>query len=194
MNRGAAVNAKTSRWSETGARFLARVLFLPTLAWNYLLARVLHVRNWWDPIDADVVIGALPLAGDIPAMRAARIAAVVNTCREYRGPIDAYVAAEISQLWIPTTDFTAPSLDDVESAVRFMQQEIAQGKRVYVHCKAGRARSATVVLCWLVKAKHMSPDEAQQLILAKRPHANRHLVQRPVVQQFAARHHGAPNG
>ncbi len=33
-------------------RWLARLLFVPTLCWNLLLGRVLHVRHWWDPIDA----------------------------------------------------------------------------------------------------------------------------------------------
>lgn len=181
------MNNKQNGLRETWARLVARVLFVPTLGWNCLLSRVLGVRNWWDSIDADVVIGALPFASDVPAMRRENIGAVVNTCREYRGPSAAYAAAGISQLRIPTTDFTAPSLTDVETAVEFMQQQIAQGKRVYVHCKAGRARSATVVLCWLIEARNLSMQEAQNLILEKRPHAHRHLVRRSVVQQFAAR-------
>ena len=55
-----------------------------------------------------------------------------------------------------------------------MNEQIAAGGKVYVHCKAGRARSATVAMCWLMKAKNMSAEEAQQFgivdqVVEKRP-------------------------
>jgi atypical dual specificity phosphatase len=112
------------------------------------------------------------------------VRAVVNTCAEYPGPLAQYAAAGIEQLHIPTTDFTHPRLEDVQQAVEFIEQHTRQGHTVYVHCKAGRARSATVALCWLVKYRGFSPAAAQMQLLQKRPHVNAHLTQRPVVQQF----------
>ena len=85
---------------------------------------------------------------------------------------------------MPTIDFTHPVYDDVQGAVDFMMEQIEQGKTVYVHCKAGRARSATVVLCWLIQAKGMSAAAGQQLLLERRPHVNPRLPSRKVVQQF----------
>jgi atypical dual specificity phosphatase len=167
-------------------RLAARLLFAPTLAWNTLLGRVLHVRHWWDAIDDAVIMGALPFARDVPSLHALGVGAVVNTCEEYAGPQAAYRRFGIEQLRIPTVDFTAPSLPDVQRAVAFMQEQVARGKRVYVHCKAGRARSGTVVLCWLIADRKMTPAEAQQRILQCRPHANPRLAQRTVVQQFWA--------
>jgi atypical dual specificity phosphatase len=167
-------------------RLIARVLFLPTLSWNFLLGRVLRVRHWWDEIDDAVLMGALPLACDVPTLQRAGVGAVVNTCEEYAGPSAAYARAGIVQLRIPTVDFTSPTLESVERGVAFLQEQIGQGRRVYVHCKAGRARSGTVVLCWLIAARGMSPVEAQDLILRRRPHAYRHLARRAVVQQFWA--------
>ncbi|GMH30508.1 hypothetical protein Nepgr_032351 [Nepenthes gracilis] len=38
------------------------------------------------------------------------------------------------------------------------------GKTTYVHCKAGRGRSTTVVLCYLVELKHMTPDAAYEYV------------------------------
>ncbi|MFN5274384.1 MAG: hypothetical protein ACK5E3_14335, partial [Planctomycetota bacterium] len=49
---------------------------------------------------------------------------------------------------------------------------------------AGRARSATIVICWLVKHRGMSPQEAQAHLLACRPQVNPHLLKRPVVREF----------
>ena len=168
-------------------RFLARLLFVPTLLWNLLLGRVLRVRNWWDRVDEHVILGALPFAADVPKLAAEGVRAVVNTCEEFAGPVAEYAAAGIEQLRVPTTDFHPPQLADIEQAVAFMQRHIAQGETVYVHCKAGRARSATVVLCWLVAEKGLTVEAAQQWLLDKRPHVKRDLDRRPVVVEFAAR-------
>jgi atypical dual specificity phosphatase len=168
-------------------RLIARALFIPTLAWNFLLGRILHLRRWWDEIDTHVYMGAFPFSFDVPRMKEAGIGAVVNTCEEYAGPVQAYQEAGIEQLRVPTVDFTPPSLESVELGVSFMQQQIAQGQGVYVHCKAGRARSGTVVICYLI-AQGMTPDEAQRRILERRPHANPRLAQRSVVQEFWKKH------
>ncbi|MBM4088679.1 MAG: phosphatase [Planctomycetes bacterium] len=169
-------------------RIMARLLFGPTLAWNYLLARVLRVRHWWDEVDEGVIQGALPFPWDVPALHGLGVGAVVNTCAEYAGPARAYARFGIVQLRIPTVDFTAPALADVEKAVAFVREQRGLGRSVYVHCKAGRARSGTVVLCYLIAAKGLSPQQAQQLILRRRPHAHPRLDQRDVVRQFWSRH------
>ncbi len=118
-------------------RLIALALFVPTLLWNLLLARVLRVRHWWDRIDDHVLMGALPFSWDVPKMKQEGVGAVVNTCSEYAGPQQAYDEADIVQLRLPTVDFTAPSLADVERGVAFMDEQIVQGRDVYVHCKAG---------------------------------------------------------
>ena len=91
---------------------------------------------------------------------------------------------------MPTVDFTHPELADVEKAVEFIKGHADKDQSVYVHCKAGRARSATVVLCWLIKEHGMTPEQGQKLLLEKRPHVNPKLVERPVVQTFFEKHSG----
>lgn len=165
-------------------RIKARILFLPTLFWNMLLGRWLKVRNWSDRIDPSLILGALPLESDVPGLAEQGVTAVVNTCEEYAGPVDAYEKHGITQLHIPTTDFTHPSLDAVTRAVAFIDRQADAGGSVYVHCKAGRARSATVALCWLVHRYGMTPEQAQALLIEKRPHVNRLVYARPVVKAF----------
>ena len=98
---------------------------------------------------------------------------------------EAYEKYGIEQLRIPTTDFTHPRLEDVGRAVEFVQRHVEAGDTVYIHCKAGRARSATVALCWLIKYRGLSMDQGQAKLLESRPHVNRHLTERPVVREFA---------
>ena len=172
--------------STLGERIYAKVVFYPTLLWNFTLGRILKVRNWWDRIDPHVIVGALPFARDVDRMHSAGVRAVVNTCEEYPGPVREYERVGIEQFHMPTTDFTHPSLDDVSRAVEFVQEHAAAGETVYIHCKAGRARSATVAICWLIKYRQMSPEDAQQHLLKSRPHTNPHLTERPVVKEFVA--------
>lgn len=162
----------------------ARIVFYPTLVWNMLLGRWLKTRNWWDKIDAHVVLGAFPFGRDVPKMAACGIRAVVNTCEEYGGPVDQYAKFEIEQMRMPTIDFTHPSFEDVCRAVDFIDANVDQGKTVYIHCKAGRGRSATVAICWLMKAKQIGVADAQKWLTEKRPHVNQHLGSRLVVQRF----------
>lgn len=162
----------------------ARVLFYPTLLWNVILGRWFKKRNWWDRIDQHVVLGAFPFASDVPKLANEGVKAVINTCEEYRGPVTEYQKYNIEQMRMPTIDFTHPSYQDVCRAVEFIDQNINDGKSVFVHCKAGRGRSATVAICWLMKAKQISAADAQHWLTEKRPHVNQHLPSRPVVQEF----------
>ena len=43
-----------------------------------------------------------------------------------------------------------PSKDELIDAANFIQAKMDQGGSVYVHCKAGRTRSATVVATYLI--------------------------------------------
>lgn len=149
-----------------------------------LLARVLSVRNWWDRVDEYIIVGAFPFARDVPKMAEEGVRAVVNTCEEYHGPVEQYQKFEIDQFRMPTIDFTHPAFDDVCKAVGFIETNVEQGKTVYIHCKAGRARSATVAVCWLMKSQQITAAQAQKIVSEKRPHVNQHLASRPVVQQF----------
>lgn len=168
------------------ARWYARLMFWPTLAWNVLLGRVLRWRHWWDRVDETVVLGAMPFRVDVRALQGEGVRGIVNTCEEYAGPEAEYAAAGMEQLWIPTTDFQPPQLADVARAVSFIERFAARGESVYVHCKAGRARSATVVACWLMQRHQVTPEEAQRWMLDKRPHVNPRIAQRAVVREFYA--------
>jgi atypical dual specificity phosphatase len=168
------------------SRLKARTLFWPTLAWNVLLGRILRRRHWWDEIEPGVLLGAMPLGSDPARLARLGVHGVVNMCEEYRGPVEFYRDHGIEQLWLPTVDFTPPTLDDIHRGVAFIDRQLDQGQSVYVHCKAGRGRSGTVVLCWLMQARGLSAQEAQQRLIERRPHVKHDLYERTVVGQFAA--------
>ena len=165
-------------------RTLIKLLFLPTLAWNVLLCRVSRSWNWWDRIDDHVLLGALPFAKDVQSLHDSGVRAVINLCDEYGGPAKTYENAGIEQLHLPTVDFHAPSLVAIRRGVSFIDEHVQNGNTVYVHCKAGRGRSATLAMCWLIQDKSMTPVEAQTHLQQKRHQTVHELYCRDVVQQF----------
>ena len=60
----------------------------------------------------------------------------------------------IKFLQLKTRDiFHSPSQEHIKSGIKFIKQFENTGS-VYVHCKAGRTRSATLVACYLIQVKH----------------------------------------
>lgn len=168
-------------------RWQAQLLYWPTLGYNYLLGRVLKVRHWWDMVDKQVILGARPFRRDAKRLRELGVTGVVNMCEEYFGPMREYERLGIEQLHLPTIDFTHPLEEHVEAGAAFIEKHVSQNGMVYVHCKAGRARSATIVLWWLVKYRHMTPVEAQTHLIQFREHINPRVYLRPVIQTLYSR-------
>lgn len=166
--------------------FLARVLFYPTLVWNLVLSGLIKERRWWDQIAPKLWMGALPTEADVKSLFNLGVGAVINTCAEADGPQRGYATYGVEQFRLPIVDFTPPTLEEVEHGVAFIREQHAAGKGVYVHCKAGRGRSATLVMCWLIAEKRMTPEAAQQHLLQRRPHVNKKLYLRPVVRMYYA--------
>ena len=55
-----------SHFRKLFMKMFARTTFLPTLAYNVIMERV-SARNWWDRIDKNMVLGALPFRGETSA-------------------------------------------------------------------------------------------------------------------------------
>ena len=172
-------------WIDLVRSKIIRLIFIPTLLWNLFLGRLLKIRRWWDELDGEPIIrGALPFSRDVPHLLASGVTGVINMCIEYPGPKNTYAQSGVQQLHLPTVDFTPPDLDDIHRAIDFIEKHVEAGGKVYVHCKAGRGRSATVVLCWLMLRRQLTPEQAAAYLVKQRPHINKGLAERAVVQEF----------
>ncbi|KAL3537061.1 hypothetical protein ACH5RR_000427 [Cinchona calisaya] len=150
----------------------ARALFYPTLLYNVVRNQIQSEFHWWDRVDEFVLLGAVPFPADVPRLKALGVCGVVTLNEPYETLIatSLYHDHEIDHLVIPTRDYLfAPALDDICQAVDFIHGNASCGKTTYVHCKAGRGRSTTVVLCYLVKHKDMTPKAAFEHVRSIRP-------------------------
>jgi atypical dual specificity phosphatase len=137
------------RISKPLSAFVSKALFYPTLP--ITISR--RIGAWSTVIDDTVVIGGAPFGfwGIPEKLHDFGVRGIVNLCEEYQGPVQKYKALGMRQLWLPTVDHTVPTVASLEQAVDFIKEYERQGKRVYVHCRAGHGRSAAAVFCWMLQ-------------------------------------------
>ncbi|KAK3697921.1 hypothetical protein QZH41_013010 [Actinostola sp. cb2023] len=138
--------------------FAARVFFYPTLLWNVMMQG--NSRRWYDRIDSTVILGALPFKGQTKQLvEEEKVKAVITLNEEYETKYLSNSTEEwslwgVKHLCLATVDFNnAPPQEMLQRGVNFLEDMQSEGSTVYVHCKAGRGRSATLVACYLMKVK-----------------------------------------
>uniref|UniRef100_A0A3B3ZHM7 Phosphatidylglycerophosphatase and protein-tyrosine phosphatase 1 n=1 Tax=Periophthalmus magnuspinnatus TaxID=409849 RepID=A0A3B3ZHM7_9GOBI len=93
--------------------------------------------------------------------------------------------AGVEQLRLSTVDLLGvPSLEHLHRGVEFAVRHRDQGNTVYVHCKAGRCRSATMAAAYLIRVYCVTPDEACERLRALRPHVILRSNQLSLLQDF----------
>ncbi|XP_022322285.2 phosphatidylglycerophosphatase and protein-tyrosine phosphatase 1-like isoform X1 [Crassostrea virginica] len=155
---------------------ITKVLFYPTLGYNILMTYVTN-RRWYDRIDETVVLGALPLRSwNKILVEEEKIRGIVTLNEDFEtegitNSTEEWKSLGVEQLKLPTPDFVAsPSQEFINQGVSFILKHRQQQHSVYVHCKAGRTRSATIVACYLMKVNNWNPQEAVAFVESKRPH------------------------
>lgn len=159
----------------------ARLTFYPTLLYNVLMEKI-SSRNWYDRIDDTVILGALPFRSMIKQLiNEENVRGVVSMNEDYELQLFSNTKEEwknnnVEFLQLPVTDiFQSPSQEKLQLGVNFINKfrdvpTELNTKTVYVHCKAGRTRSATLVGCYLMKKNQWTPEEAVAYMQQKRPH------------------------
>uniref|UniRef100_F6YX52 Phosphatidylglycerophosphatase and protein-tyrosine phosphatase 1 n=1 Tax=Callithrix jacchus TaxID=9483 RepID=F6YX52_CALJA len=172
---------------------LARVLFYPTLLYTLFRGKVpgrAH-RNWYHRIDHTVLLGALPLRKMTRQLvQDENVRGVITMNEEYETRFLCNSSQEwkrlgVEQLRLSTVDMTGiPTLANLQKGVQFALKYQSLGQCVYVHCKAGRSRSATMVAAYLIQVHKWSPEEAVRAIAKIRSHIHIRRGQLDVLKEF----------
>ncbi|KAI3693541.1 hypothetical protein L1987_76485 [Smallanthus sonchifolius] len=165
----------------------ARALFYPTLLYNVVRNKVQAEFRWWDQIEEFLLLGAVPFPSDVKRLKDIGVRGVVTLNEPYETlvPTSLYRAHGIDHLVLPTRDYLfAPSLDDISEAVNFIHGKMLLKQATYVHCKAGRGRSTTIVICYLIQHRHMHPDAAYAYVRSIRPRVLLASAQRQAVEEY----------
>lgn len=134
------------------------------LGWKRSQIRRSSADRWFDEVDPSIVVGGALFPGDLDALRGLGVRSVLSLCAEYRDD----TCAEVLMHRIPCHDDLAVGAVELDAAVRWIDDRVARGEKVYVHCAAGRGRSVSVVLAWLVKRYGLTPEAALAKVQAVR--------------------------
>jgi atypical dual specificity phosphatase len=157
---------------------LAYVLFPLWLFKRWLLYRrrafVLSsdVHHWFDEVDPSLVVGGALFPGDLEALKAKGVGAILNCCAEYLDDEDACARADVSTRRVAILDDFWIYQRDLEAGVAWIDARVAEGRKVYVHCAAGRGRSVSVATVWLARRHGIAAEEALKRIQKERRAAN----------------------
>lgn len=143
--------------------------------------------HWWDQVEGGLLFGAVPSPRELRQLATMGVGAVVNLCEEFEGHTRELAAAGLVQLHLPTLDYHCPTEDDLVRGITFIFEHRSATTSVYVHCKAGRGRSAAMVLCYLMAAHGIDAREAYARVKAARSHVTPGLYGRPGVRAIESR-------
>ena len=128
----------------------------------------------------DLLVGAYPLdSGDVAALEQIGIERVLNLTQdeEYR-PGDrkiverALSAAGIEERRLRLTDYGGLPPAALEAAVQEVNAWLDEGKRTYLHCRAGWQRSAAVAAGVVAVRTGREIDEALDYVQQRKPSAD----------------------
>jgi len=127
----------------------------------------------------DLLIGAYPQdAGDVAALREAGVTRVLNLVQDSEydaGGRDAcalaLAEAGIDEERIEVVDYGNLLAGHLERATRQALAWLDEGERVYIHCRAGMQRSATVAAAVVMLRDGLATDDALASIRARKPSA-----------------------
>eukprot|EP00116_Pleurobrachia_bachei_P013230 sb/3473492/ len=142
--------------TEAASAAANRTVLYTTLTYN-VGAWLLTNRDWYNYIDSTVMLGALPpyfLKEKL--VEEEKVGAVISLNMPYERqwlttPTEEWESVGVEHYKIDIPDFiSTPSVEQMWQGIELIKKKEELGCTTYVHCKAGRSRSATMVAAYVM--------------------------------------------
>ncbi len=99
-----------------------------------------------------LVVGRAPMSyDDLDGLKEEGIVAIINLCGEFSDLHELEEKAGFEVFWLPVDDETAPTMDEMEEGLAWLDEAVYLGKKVLVHCRHGIGRTGTFVTAYLLR-------------------------------------------
>lgn len=100
----------------------------------------------------NLAVGHAPMSyEDLDAIKVQGVDAIVNLCAEYVDLADIERDRGFEVLYLPVEDGDAPSIEELEKGLEWLDEAVHLGKKVLVHCRNGVGRTGTFVTGYLLR-------------------------------------------
>ncbi|MHB1569743.1 MAG: protein-tyrosine phosphatase family protein [Solirubrobacteraceae bacterium] len=142
------------------------------------VSRWFHQYGFADVHD-QLLVGAYPLdPGDVDTLAHMGVTRVLNLAEDAEYPPGArpevqaaFARAAIAEYRVPFGDFGSLPQEPLERAVSLVESWLRDEGLVYVHCRAGRQRSAAVAAGAVAALEGLAIDDALALVRRRKPTA-----------------------
>ncbi|PRM90496.1 protein phosphatase [Aliarcobacter cryaerophilus] len=128
-----------------------------------------HISKLWSVLPNKLYGMPVPEEKDLQNLAQAGIKSIVCLLED-NSNIENYNKNGFKNLWLPVADDKAPTFEQVEKLVEFIDEQNKNNNPVAIHCQGGKGRTGTLIASYLI-AKGASFDEAMEKIEANQPNA-----------------------
>jgi atypical dual specificity phosphatase len=108
----------------------------------------------------------------------------IVTVREVPLPFEWFDGADIDYVHLRVEDFGAPTLEEIDEVVNFIDKKIRGNRPVMVHCAAGKGRTGAVLAAYMVKRQKLSAKQAIEKIRILRPGSVQSIMQETALSMY----------
>lgn len=183
--RTAPISGKLARFEHLIAKILQAILSKEIFCWlsrmTLQIQAKINPKKWsyWSQLSDNIYVGGMPLKGPEHgrAITSLGIGAILSINEEHElkslplsNPIKPreWEKRKVTYLRLSNPDLQPVNVANLVKGVDYVAQQVALGKKVYIHCNRGASRSVSVAICSLMAVNKCSLEEAVRLIKKKR--------------------------
>lgn len=121
-----------------------------------------HISKLWNVLPNKLYGMPAPKKEDLEDLNKAGIKSIVCLLED-NSNIETYNKNGFESLWLPVADDKAPTFEQVEKLVEFIENQSKKNNPVAIHCQGGKGRTGTLIASYLI-AKGASFKEAMEKI------------------------------